>query len=219
MLKLNRYRAAIFDCDGVILNSNSIKSEAFALALPDEPKELVSKFVKYHQENGGVSRYIKFDYYFKNIRKLENYKELLEVALTRYAQLSRKGLLECEELEGIRPLLRKFNDLNVPCYVTSGGDQEEVREVLLARGLYGFFNGVFGSPNSKVENLTQLNQKALLNLPGIYFGDAKSDMLAANEFNLDFVYVSGVSEWTEGEEISRRLGHDTILNFNGLLRE
>ena len=53
MLSISAYQIAVFDCDGVILDSNQIKSEAFAYALPDDPPELVKNFVQYHKENGG----------------------------------------------------------------------------------------------------------------------------------------------------------------------
>ena len=33
---------------------------------------------------------------------------------------------------------------------------------------------------------------------GLYFGDARSDYEAANFFGMDFVYISGASEWVEG---------------------
>jgi hypothetical protein len=32
----------------------------------------------------------------------------------------------------------------------------------------------------------------------LYFGDAKSDYEAASVFGMDFVYINGASEWTEG---------------------
>jgi beta-phosphoglucomutase-like phosphatase (HAD superfamily) len=41
MLNLSKYNQVVFDCDGVILDSNNIKSEAFAKSLIGEDKELV----------------------------------------------------------------------------------------------------------------------------------------------------------------------------------
>ena len=57
MFDLSKYKYALFDCDGVILQSNELKSAAFAGALAGEPEDLVAQFVAYHKENGGVSRY------------------------------------------------------------------------------------------------------------------------------------------------------------------
>ena len=37
----NQYDFAVFDCDGVILDSNEIKTQAFRESLPGQPDELV----------------------------------------------------------------------------------------------------------------------------------------------------------------------------------
>ena len=63
MINIAKYDFYIFDCDGVILDSNNLKSRAYAEALTAEPLELVLEFVEYHKENGGISRYEKFKYY------------------------------------------------------------------------------------------------------------------------------------------------------------
>jgi phosphoglycolate phosphatase-like HAD superfamily hydrolase len=214
MKTLNQYSVAIFDCDGVILDSNKVKSEAFSLALPDEDSKLVDEFVKYHQKNGGISRYIKFEHFFKNIKKQSNYVVDLKCALSRYAALSKKGLLECSEIPGVRETLKCFNALNVPCYVVSGGDQQEVREVFETRNLSIYFNGIFGSPLSKIDNLARLKVDEKLILPGVFFGDARSDMVAANKYGLNFVYISGVSEWFDGSLCAQEQGFDVFNDFN-----
>jgi len=214
MKELKSYKVAIFDCDGVILDSNRVKSEAFSLALSGEDATLVKEFVEYHQMHGGISRYIKFEHFFKNIKKQGDYSEELKEALTRYAILSKEGLLKCEEIAGIRNVLKYFNEQKIPCYVASGGDQQEVREVFENRGLLAFFEGVFGSPLSKIENLENLNIKGNLPIPGVFFGDAYSDMRAAEEYSLDFVYISGASEWREGPLVTQQKGFEVHQDFN-----
>jgi phosphoglycolate phosphatase-like HAD superfamily hydrolase len=214
MKELNSYKVAIFDCDGVILDSNRVKSEAFSLALSGEDATLVKEFVAYHQMNGGISRYIKFEHFYKNIKKQDNYSDALKQALARYAILSKTGLLKCVEIAGIRNVLKYFNERKIHCYVASGGDQQEVREVFEKRGLLEFFEGVFGSPLSKIENLENLHIKGNLPIPGVFFGDAYSDMQAAEEYSLDFVYISGVSEWSEGALVAQKKGFDVHQDFN-----
>ena len=57
------YNNIFFDCDGVILNSNSLKSDAFLFAVDSYGKNYAKKLLKYHQENGGISRYEKFKFF------------------------------------------------------------------------------------------------------------------------------------------------------------
>ena len=193
MIDLSKYSEVIFDCDGVILDSNKVKSEAFALALPEEDKMLVDDFVLYHKENGGISRFVKFVYFFEVIKGQKNYQEDLEKALKRYAELSFQGLLQCKEIKGVRKTLKKLNHMGVNCYVTSGGEQGEVRKVLSIRSFSDYFKGIYGSPASKEENLKRIPLTKAL-----YFGDAASDHRAANHMGIDFVYISDASEWSDG---------------------
>ena len=69
MININDYDYFIFDCDGVIINSNEIKNEAFREVLKDENGNLVIDFINYHQQNGGVSRYEKNFYIITKISK------------------------------------------------------------------------------------------------------------------------------------------------------
>ena len=63
MSGLKKYQNLIFDCDGVILNSNKIKTNAFfAVALP-YGQTAAQALVDYHLQNGGISRYRKFEYF------------------------------------------------------------------------------------------------------------------------------------------------------------
>ena len=66
---LEQFDYAIFDCDGVILDSNAIKTQAFREALPGEPEDLVEQLVSFHKATGGVSRYVKLEYFFKELKK------------------------------------------------------------------------------------------------------------------------------------------------------
>lgn len=198
MIDLSQVSVAVFDCDGVILESNQLKTEGFRAALPGEPSEQVEEFVTFHKVNGGVSRYVKFEHYFREIKKLNGFEGELDQALRRYSDFVRAALLSCDEIPGIRATLESLKARSVPCAVNSGGDEAELRELFQVRGLDEYFAEILGSPKTKIDNLEILKQQGYLQGPGVYFGDAKSDLTAASEFGLDFVFVHGVSEWKDG---------------------
>ena len=57
------YKTMIFDCDGVLLDSNSAKSDAFyKVALP-YGDNCARELLNFHKKNGGISRNKKFDYF------------------------------------------------------------------------------------------------------------------------------------------------------------
>lgn len=216
---LARYRVAVFDCDGVILDSNRIKSEAFHAAVEDESPALADQFVEYHKANGGISRYVKFAWFYRELANCPEAEQAtkVEAALTRYAGIVRAQLLQCPLTPGVLDCLQFFAARNVPCYVNSGGDQAELREVFAARGLDRWFADIYGSPATKQDNLAQLQQQGAVHLPGVFFGDAKSDYLAAQAFGLDYIYLQGCSEWRDGPVFCREHGLPQFGSFAELL--
>ena len=71
MQNINQYSTLIFDCDGVILNSNFQKIEAYrnaALKFGADTDQ-ADALVKYHIELTGISRNIKFDYFLQTIMR------------------------------------------------------------------------------------------------------------------------------------------------------
>ena len=101
MIELRKYNSLIFDCDGVILNSNKIKTNAFRKVLEQYNPKAVDEFIKYHLSNGGISRYEKFKFFINTILpKFEeiklNKKKLLRELLDNYSKESKSALFNCE---------------------------------------------------------------------------------------------------------------------------
>lgn len=200
-----------FDCDGVILDSNEIKSTAFfdvALEFTDE--STAHEFMMYHQKNGGISRFKKFEYLFSSMLKQTSFEPDLEKALKRYGQTVLEKLLVCPMIPGIENFLRDLKDQRK--YVISGGKQVELEEVFKARGLSLYFEGIYGSPRDKFQLLTDLGLSRGVKNDGTYFGDSRLDFEAATEFGLDFVFISGKSEFSAWKDYfkdkSIRIAHD-----------
>ena len=80
---MNKIKVIFWDFDGVILNSNKVRDSGFEIVLNDFPKNQVALLLNYHKQNGGLSRYVKFRYFFEVIRgeKVSNDK------IQTYAQL------------------------------------------------------------------------------------------------------------------------------------
>lgn len=197
--QVEEYARVVFDCDGVILDSNWLKSDAFGAALEGEPDERRREFVAWHRANGGISRYVKFAHYFEKMYPVPDAEARARAAIDRYAALVQQGLLSCDELPGLRMLLARLNDAGVPCFVNSGGAENELREVLASRDLAKYFAGIFGSPATKPDNMQRIAEIDSA-MPGLFLGDAKSDFDAASGAGFDFVFVSGRSEWESGRD-------------------
>lgn len=53
-----------WDFDGVIMDSMKVRDEGFKIVLKDYPSDQVEKLMEFHRNNGGLSRYVKFRYFF-----------------------------------------------------------------------------------------------------------------------------------------------------------
>lgn len=192
------YKTLIFDCDGVVLNSNKVKTDAFYQAVLSYGEQAAQALVEYHVANGGVSRYKKFAYFLNTLapqHAAEISGPTLEELLDAYASHVLEGLLTCDIAKGIHELRK--NNPNTNWLIVSGGDQAELRHVFTERGLAEYFDGgIFGSPDTKDEILEREINNGNIQQPALFFGDSKYDYQAANGAGLDFVFLTG---WTEVE--------------------
>lgn len=193
---LSDYSTFVFDCDGVLLNSNKIKTQAFydvAKIFGHEPAQALKD---YHVQNGGISRFVKFKYLLTNILKKPLDQAELNQLLDNFAHEVKKALMTCEVAEGLAKLRERTKHSN--WLVVSGGDQKELREVFQARGLDKYFDGgIFGSPDTKDSILERELGSLSSHRPALFLGDSKYDYQAAQTAGLDFIFLT---EWTEVED-------------------
>ena len=187
-----KYQTCIFDCDGVILNSNRIKTNAFFSAVQEYGDELAKSLVVYHREHGGYSRFKKFEHFFSAIAKIEPTEDRMAHALEKFARAVEQGLIDCELDSGLFSVVDCMP--NATCLVVSGGAQVEIREVFKRRRLLDIFSGVYGSPDNKREILERQIAAGSIVVPGLFIGDSRFDYEVATEYGFDFVFVT---HWTE----------------------
>ena len=196
MVDLEQYNTWIFDCDGVLLDSNRVKTEAFFLAAEPYGRERAQALVDYHVRNGGVSRYVKFRTFLSDIvGEAEPDRDELQQLLDRYAAQVAEGLRRCAVAEGLRSLRELTRDAR--WLVVSGGDQEELRAVFSGRGLADLFDGgIFGSPDTKDDILGRELKSGHIQQPAVFVGDSRYDMEASSRAGLDFIFAR---RWSESD--------------------
>ena len=212
---VNDYDYFVFDCDGVILDSNAVKSEAFYKTTECFGHDLARAFVDYHQQHGGISRNEKFAYFIEHMlqRKLGENENLLTQLLTDYGLICQRDLMNCPLIAGVEEFLLQLPAAK-PAFVITGGNQGEVREVFKQRQLAAYFQAILGSPTSKQQNMATLQADGKFTGRGVYFGDARLDSELAAQFGQDFVFISGASDWPGGLTGSHT---GTAVDFTELL--
>lgn len=186
------YKTLVFDCDGVVLNSNKVKTEAFFNAALPYGAAAAQQLVDYHVARGGISRYKKFAWFIEQVVAGQAGPNLDEL-LARYAQEVHSGLLTCEVAPGLAAL--REQTAQATWLIASGGDEQELRRVFAVRGLADYFNGgIFGSPDSKEHILARELGLGNIQQPALMLGDSQYDYTAANAVGLDFLFISAWSE-------------------------
>jgi len=215
MENLNKFKTLIFDCDGVILNSNKLKTNCFRKIFENYNKDATEEFINYHESNGGVSRYIKIKYFLEKILPKysdEDFTDDFENLLKLYGVYSKNSLRGAQVSERINEL--RFFTKKQKWFVVSGSDQRELREIFKYKNIDLFFDGgIFGSPDKKTKILEREIKNNSILLPGLFFGDSCQDHIAAKENNLDFLFVK---EWTDFKNYKHYCKINSLIIINSI---
>jgi len=215
-LDVSQYKTLVFDCDGVVLNSNKIKTQAFydvAKTYGHEPAQILKD---YHVQNGGISRYAKFEYFLTEILGKRIDQAELKQLLENFAHEVKKALLICEVAEGMDKLKAKTKHAN--WIIVSGGDQVELREVFAEKRLDKYFDaGIFGSPDTKDIILAREIENGNITMPALFIGDSKYDYQASQNAGLDFVLLSNWTDLNSWDDFCKRYSITWFKSLESLL--
>lgn len=216
MIDLSSYELIIFDCDGVILNSNYLKTSAFYKTALFAGKDLATRFAKYHADNGGVSRYVKFNFFIEHFLNInpdsEKGQQLFAKLLQDYALRVKQAMMTCEMTTALESL--KLKTISASWAVASGSDQDELRSIFRVRNLANYFDlGIFGSPTSKISIVRDLISGKLNLSKALIIGDSFLDYRVSVEMQTDFIYISG---WSECSEIKKLSSNENIITYDSL---
>ena len=181
------YNYILWDFDGVIINSDKARVFGFVKVLENYPKEHVDQLLEFHAQNGGLSRYVKFRYFFEEIRYETISDEKLEELAQSFSSIMRGTLTSKELLISDTCTFIKRNCSNMSMHIVSGSDGDELRFLIQQLGFAGCFKSIQGSPVPKtklVENLIQSGQ--VVKAQTCLIGDARNDFDAATQNGIDF---------------------------------
>jgi len=211
LLNIRQYRTIVFDCDGVVLNSNKTKVNAyFEVAKRNGGSdEQAQALVDHHVKLGSFPRNGKIEYYLKEIVKQPVTAETMQRYMDTFEEILDKTLMACEVAPGLPAL--KAETSQARWMLLSGGDQKELRRIFARRDLAQLFEaGIFGGPDKKDEVLAREKANGNIQFPALFIGDSRYDYEAATRAGLDFVFLS---EWTEVADWQRFCADNNITVF------
>jgi len=212
MHQIDSYDILIFDCDGVILDSNELKINAMEIALSNSgcDSQMVSVFSSLFRKNFGMSRF----HHVSTFSQLCNEgKDWEHRVLDEYSSKCRELYRRAELTPGLLEFLSSNKSKK---YVASGSEQSELRAVFDEKGLSEYFVNIYGSPKTKSKIVGEIISN---NCEGTFLmiGDALSDYEAANDNAIDFLcYIPFSNVKSELKCLADENGFDIVENWSEL---
>jgi HAD superfamily hydrolase (TIGR01549 family) len=214
LIELKKYKSIVFDCDGVVLNSNQTKIDAYFNTAKRQggTDAQAQAFVDYHVKLGSFPRNGKIEYYLKEIVKQPMTASTMQRYMETFEEILDKTLMQCEVAPGLPAL--KTATPQARWMLLSGGDQAELRRIFARRNLAPLFEaGIFGGPDKKDEVLAREKANGNIQFPALFLGDSKYDFEAAIRAGLDFIFIS---EWTEVHDWQAYCAENKIVTMHNI---
>ncbi len=202
-------KTILWDFDGVILDSMKFRDWGFEEIFKDYDKSLVEKFLNFHRENAGLSRYVKIRFFFEDLLKESIEEERVLEYAKKFSVLMKQELtspknLILDSLDFIKKNHQKYN-----FHIVSGSDHEELRFLNKELGIGKYFMSIHGSPTPKKQLVSNLMEEYQYNTDETcLIGDSINDYDAAIVNNIKFFNYNN-------EEISHLGTHiNSFKKFN-----
>ena len=180
-------KALLFDFDGVILESAGIKTAAYRKLFEEKYPDKVEDFMEYHAVNVGISRYVKIQYFYEKILGIKLSDKKKEELINKFSQIVFNEILNAPFVKGMAEFLAE-NYKKFPLFVVTGTPDEEINSIIKKRKLNFYFKEIHGSPKEKKDIIFDILSRYKWNPEEVvFFGDAESDLRAAEETGVIFV--------------------------------
>jgi len=183
----------IFDFDGVICDSNKMKTYCLKKAVKKNiNQEAANDFEKHHKINGGISRYVKFR------RLVEKYKlneDIYKSMILDAELILKKENLKLKMVDNVGFKLKRFFQMGDKLFIASGGNEDEIIDLCNRWLITKYFQGIFGSPRKKMDickEIKENNNKYEIRM----YGDSKYDYDCASSIGAKFFFISRFADST-----------------------
>jgi len=186
----------VFDFDGVIIDSNQIKYDAFFQIFPSKQKigSSIKKVLDTHREKSRyfIIKQILVELQQKEYLKINGLEKEVSSYADKYNTIVEKGAIECDEIRGARKSLEELSKCYA-LYINSTTPLNSLKRITSRKSLWKYFRGVYGGPNSKIENLHDILKKEKISIKEVLVvGDGKSDLELAQKFDCRFIGIRNV---------------------------
>jgi phosphoglycolate phosphatase-like HAD superfamily hydrolase len=179
--------AIVFDFDGVLVESNDVKTRAFELLYAEFGPDIRAQVVEYHLKNAGISRYRKFQHYQEQFLGRAYTESDGERLSKQFSRLVVDAIVEAPYVPGASEFLAEYSG-KLSLFVASGTPDDELHEIVARRNMKRFFVSVNGSPPTKSSILRDImDAHGLRRDQMLMVGDAMADLEGARSTGIPFL--------------------------------
>jgi phosphoglycolate phosphatase len=179
-------KAVVFDFDGVLVESNDIKTEAFAHVFARFPSHF-DAMMDFHHTHVSATRFAKFDHLLELLGRKGD-RDLYADLSSEFSAFTTKRVASAPLVPGAIDLL-EWTRARAKTYLASVTPESELLRILAALELTQFFVKIYGCPPwSKVRAIHDVRE-SISALPSdiVLVGDSAGDQQAARESGVVFV--------------------------------
>lgn len=175
---IKKIRVIILDFDGVVIESNAVKTEVFAEVFA-RFSEYADAMMAFHHANVSLSRFAKFEHLLELMGRSGDASLLAEIAQD-FSRRVVKGIISVPLVPGAEDFLSQVTR-KLPVYLASVTPADELDLILSQRGLSHWFRKVYGCPPWTKPDavLDVLKREGLQPEEALLIGDSAGDQRAA----------------------------------------
>ncbi|CAO3414885.1 HAD family hydrolase [Azospirillum doebereinerae] len=185
--------AVIFDFDGVILDSATMKTGVFVDLYGQAGGPFEAAIRETIWRNGGLTRTGMVAVLDRAILGREATPERIAEMAGRYARIVDEAVYDCPLIDGARELLEALR--GTPCHLVSGTPHHVLLGIVAAKGLDGYFATVTGAPDDGTPNDKSaifagiVADNALDPARTLVVGDSMTELVGARHIGAPFAGV------------------------------
>lgn len=170
------------------MDSMPVRELGFREVFKDYDEWMVEKLLTYHKANGGLSRYVKIAYFYREILQQEPSEADIQRLANEFSEIMKRLLVNPDMLikETVDFIVEQHKNYNF--HVVSGSDGKELNYLCDKMNLSQYFISIHGSPTPKSELTHNLiEQHGYDRKKSCLIGDSGNDRDAAENNNIAFI--------------------------------
>jgi len=208
----NIVEAIFLDFDGVVVESNDIKTQAFYEAYRSYGETIAERAKQYHLNHQGVNRRQKFETIHQQYLNKTCSPAEAQSLSEKFLESVFHKIIETDFVPGVIDFLEKMQRQKIPVFLLSATPHQELCDIAEKKDISRFFKEIIGYPTTKPEAGLKIIQQYHFHPDQIIFiGDSQSDLRAAKALKVHFIGRRVQSNTEFEDEIQ------TIADFTELL--